>query len=225
MIAGCRETLGPRANSCNASWALIIQSIIWPFRCIKPICIPAALPYREPYPVLATSKMRISALSRSTPILLTYFSSLTVALDRQTSIVGNIAIYSGTPVAVYPTLPTLIYNCNELQAICQNVQEYITTNTLISLGTGWDFHYQHSPGGTGNTKKRGRQVCPSNWNTNRNPPCGSQQGQPNVNPGQLPPTVLLRPPLGPAIFQSEISDAVGNPSGMAFTCDEFPARS
>ncbi|KAF8541870.1 hypothetical protein BDD12DRAFT_730789 [Trichophaea hybrida] len=151
-------------------------------------------------------------------ILFTCFPGID-ALDRQTSVVNNVALYSSTRVSVFPTLPTLIYNCNELQAICQNVEQYITTNGLGNLGNGWDFHYQRS---TTNSATRGRQVCPGNWNKMRVPSCGTQPGQPDVNPGGLSPAVMTHPP---GIFQAEIPDLAGNPSGMSFTCDEFPARS
>ncbi|EPS27277.1 hypothetical protein PDE_02220 [Penicillium oxalicum 114-2] len=147
-----------------------------------------------------------------------------VALDRVTSTVAGVAEYTGQPVDVYGPLPTLIYNCNNMPSICKNVQEYLDDNGL-QMGGGLDFHYD-SDGSS--TKKRRRQSCPgsSAWTNSLPFPCGSDPAQPNVMPGNLPARVgPLATWLNPE-FEMEIPNLLGTgPSGMRYTCDEFPAAS
>lgn len=149
----------------------------------------------------------------------------TVALDRVTSTpVGGVAEYTGQPVDVYNPLPTLIYNCDNLPSICKNVEEYLTDNN-IPIGTGLDFHYDSDRKSTG--KRRGKS-CPGQgaWTKVLTFPCGSDPAQPVVMPGSLParvgPLVTWQTPE----FEMEIPNLLGNgPSGMRYTCDEFPAAS
>lgn len=166
-------------------------------------------------------------LSLSSSLLLLCELALTTAVsfDRITSVVNGAAEYSGTAVSVFNPLPTLMYNCDEMPAICKNVEQYMNTNNLAPMGAGWEFHYHNSPGSKGHTKRRGSAVCPSTWAKNRVPQCGTDPTQPNVVPGNLPPIVMAKTAAGLGKFNYEIPDTTGASSGMAFTCDEFPARS
>ncbi|OQE37228.1 hypothetical protein PENCOP_c010G08407 [Penicillium coprophilum] len=150
----------------------------------------------------------------------------TWALDRTTSApAGGVPEYTGQPVDDYsPVLPTLIYNCDNLPSICKNVEEYLVDNA-IQIGAGLDFHYDSDPK---STEKRRRKSCPSKgaWVNVLPFPCGSDPAQPNVMPGNLPARVgPLATWQGPE-FEMEIPNLLGTgPSGMRYTCDEFPAAS
>ncbi|RFU25825.1 hypothetical protein B7463_g10511, partial [Scytalidium lignicola] len=114
-----------------------------------------------------------------------------------------------------------------MKAICKNVEEFLDDNNL-AIGAGMAFHYD---GNSMRAEERGDDSCPRSWQNVIGTPCGSVTGQPNVMPGNLPPRV------GPILnangqtvwspqFGSEIPNLAGNgPSGMRFTCDEFPAKS
>jgi hypothetical protein len=149
----------------------------------------------------------------------------TVALDRVTSTpVGGVAEYTGQPVDVYTPLPTLIYNCDNLPSICKNVEEYLTDNS-IPMGTGLDFHYDSEKK---STEKRRRQSCPGQgaWTIVLNSACGSDPAQPLVMPGSLPARVGPLATWQNPEFEMEIPNLLGTgPSGMRYTCDEFPAAS
>ncbi|KAL5354921.1 hypothetical protein BJX96DRAFT_170177 [Aspergillus floccosus] len=163
-------------------------------------------------------------MSASRLLLISYLLVQALALDRVTSVVNGVAEYTGQPVDVYNPLPTLIYNCANLPSICANVQDYLTDNN-IAMGIGLDFHYDSF---SKTTKKRRNQSCRPNerWTSDLPFPCGSDPAQPLVMPGNL----LAR--VGPLAtwpnpqFRMEIPNALGTgPSGMRYTCDEFPAAS
>ncbi|KAL4888743.1 hypothetical protein BDV59DRAFT_187989 [Aspergillus ambiguus] len=156
------------------------------------------------------------------PILYLLFGAA-LALDRTTSIVAGVAEYTGVAVDVYNPLPTLIYNCYNLKSICKNVEEYLDDNNLV-MGTGLDFHYDSL---STSTDRRRRQSCPSKTWTNVLPfPCGSDPAQPSVMPGNLPARVGPLPGWQNPDFKMEIPNLLGTgPSGMRYTCDEFPAAS
>ncbi|KAF9885052.1 hypothetical protein FE257_000783 [Aspergillus nanangensis] len=150
----------------------------------------------------------------------------TWALDRTTSTDANgNVVFAGRPVDIYNPLPTLIYNCDNIPSICANVGEYLAINGF-QMGNGLEFHYDSL---NKNTKRRRKQSCPEKgaWVTRYlNIPCGDNPVAPQVMPGSLSPTVgpLLNWPKPE--FQMEIPNAAGDgPSGMRYTCDEFPAAS
>ena len=157
-------------------------------------------------------------------LLFLYVLVQALALDRVTSVVNGVAEYTGQPVDVYNPLPTLIYNCDNLPSICANVQDYLNDNT-IAMGNGLDFHYDSF---SKSTKKRRNQSCRTNerWTTDLPFPCGSNPAQPNVMPGNLPARVGPLTTWQNPEFRMEIPNLLGTgPSGMRYTCDEFPAAS
>ncbi|KAI0542148.1 hypothetical protein GGR58DRAFT_454175 [Xylaria digitata] len=163
-----------------------------------------------------------------------YCETLAVELGKRVSTVNNQPLYYGTAVDEGPAaVPTVIFNCDRLKAICWNLQEFMNDQTNTGYGTlPLTFHYD---GDMERKNTRREFSCPENWQRahlgNR---CGSVPGQPNVEPGNLPP-VVVRPvptdgpqlwtPSGPR-FNNEIPNLTNTASsGMAFTCEEMPAAS
>jgi len=158
--------------------------------------------------------------------LLLFEASLVLAQDRTISVVAGATVYEGVPVAIYNPLPTVIYNCDRMAAICFNVAEFLSDPVNVAAGMGAvpiNFHYD----GSWTDIRRG-DSCPGNWQANVGVNCGNVPGQPNVQPGNLPAAVVqpgAQWNMGP-YFQLEIPNAPGTgPSGMRYTCEEFPAAS
>ncbi|GES61328.1 hypothetical protein ATEIFO6365_0006078700 [Aspergillus terreus] len=163
-------------------------------------------------------------MSTSRLLLILYLLVQALALDRVTSVVNGVAEYTGQPVDVYNPLPTLIYNCYNLPSICANVQDYLNDNNIV-MGNGLDFHYDSF---SKSTKKRRNQSCRTNerWTSDLPFPCGSDPAQPSVMPGNLPARVGPLTTWQNPEFRMEIPNLFGTgPSGMRYTCDEFPAAS
>ncbi|CZR51256.1 uncharacterized protein PAC_01131 [Phialocephala subalpina] len=141
---------------------------------------------------------------------------------------SNPPTYLGTPVAIPNPLPTLIYNCAIMPAICNNVQAWIQAQGLTLPHT---FHYDTD---TFRKEARGERACPTGrnnrWSLNHNCP---EANQPAVH-GYIR-TVRVVPAMvqyGTALLMNQAMftyEIAGNPatesSGLAYTCDEFPARS
>lgn len=152
--------------------------------------------------------------------------------SAQTSTVGGVAQFSGTPVATNPYgIPTLLYNCAKLPAICQNVN---SRNALEDRGGGKlgllvandhiELNYD-----TDEVRKNARRaaVCPSSWKTTHlcpepnqpnTVPQGSSYGMGSFPAARFNPHGLL---VGSPGYNS-IADANGGNSGMIWTCDEWP---
>ncbi|TGJ85455.1 hypothetical protein E0Z10_g3313 [Xylaria hypoxylon] len=163
-----------------------------------------------------------------------YCETLAANLGKAASTVNGGALYYGTAVDNGPAaVPTIVYNCDRLRAICWNLNEFMTDATNPGYGAvPLFFHYDGD-----RTRKNTRRAfsCPRNWQTfhlrNR---CGSVTGQPNVVPGNLPPIVVqpipetgpqLWTPSGPR-FNNEIPNLTNTASsGMFFSCEEMPAAS
>ncbi|KAI1327922.1 hypothetical protein F5Y16DRAFT_166950 [Xylariaceae sp. FL0255] len=158
-------------------------------------------------------------------------------LPKTTSIPpgGGPAQYAGVVVDVYNPLPTLIYNCDDMAAICWNAAEMLAdpSNAALNALNPKVFHYDTD---SSHTATRNSASCPGTWQNQLPATCGSVPGQPNVQPGSLPPNVAA-PGVAHANagfpggmwtpeFNNEITNAAGNgPSGMVFTCEEFPSAS
>ncbi|KAF2965936.1 hypothetical protein GQX73_g7641 [Xylaria multiplex] len=162
-----------------------------------------------------------------------YYKTLAVELGKRVSTVNNQPLYYGTAVDQGPAVPTVIFNCDRLRAICWNLQEFMNDQTNTGYGAlPLIFHYDRDM-----ERKVTRRdfSCPQNWQRkhlgNR---CGNVPGQPNVEPGNLPPVVVPPVPVegpqpwtprGPN-FNNEIPNLANTASsGMAFTCEEMPAAS
>ncbi|MCJ1283616.1 hypothetical protein MMC26_002947 [Xylographa opegraphella] len=158
-------------------------------------------------------------------ILLTFTSA-------QTSTVNGQAVYSGTPVATNPNgIPTLIYNCAKLPAICQNVNR---RNPLTALGPGQygtllgndhiELNYDTD---AARHEARNKDVCPGSWKNTHpcpetNQPYTVPQGS-SYNHGGYPPARYNPNNLAPgASGYNKIADSQGGESGMIWTCDEWP---
>jgi hypothetical protein len=164
-------------------------------------------------------------------------SQLFILSPAQTS-TSSIGTYSATPIRENPHgIPTLVYNCAKMPAICTNVhwrnslqaEPAAGGQNLGQLAGGAahiELHYD-----TDVTRKAQRRdsVCTSDWA--RLHPC------PENNPAQ-PPTVPSGAsynrgswpaqrfnPSGLTISRpgyNRIADDQGNDSGLIWTCDEWP---
>lgn len=167
-----------------------------------------------------------------TTLLFLTLYKLTVA---QVSTVNGVAQYAGTPVQQNPNgIPTLVYNCAKLPAICQNVNR---RNPLTPRTTGFgalqgvnhvELHYD-TDGGRINSRRN--VACPSNWklthtcpepNQPETVPAGSRLGS-----GSYPARRYVDPTLpAPLVIgdpgYNAIANRAGGHSGMIWTCDEWP---
>jgi hypothetical protein len=140
------------------------------------------------------------------------------------------------------TQPLLIYNCAKMPSICRNVNQrnaLLPVTGLAAAGNLGSLDQGQTPGGldyitltydTNNNNKRARrnQACPSSWKT--------VHGCPEIN---QPPTVasgsswsfgswigIRYNPNGLTFGQAGynvIANQAGTaPSGMMWTCDEWP---
>ncbi len=172
---------------------------------------------------------------RLTTFILVALYELTVA---QVSTVNGVAQYAGTPVQQNPNgIPTLVYNCAKLPAICQNVNR---RNPLTPRTTGFgalqgashlELHYDTN---TARTDTRRGIACPSGWkkthvcpetNQPETVPAGSRLGS-----GSFPARRYVDPNLPVPLQRGEpgynaIANRAGGHSGMIWTCDEWPPAS
>jgi len=163
--------------------------------------------------------------------------SLVGFVAAQTVVVGGIAMYSGTRVATNPLgIPTLVYNCAKLPAICRNVNRRnplantVTTNGRLGLGNLRGTNYIELNYDTDSQRhaERRNDVCPKNWKQTHTCPetdqprtvrKGSSLGDGSFAVARYnsnPPVTL-----GQAGF-NKIADDQGAFSGMIWTCDEWP---
>jgi hypothetical protein len=127
-------------------------------------------------------------------------------VGAQTSAVNGRAEYQGTAVATNPKgIPTLVYNCVKLPAICTNVNR---RNPLQRVGTRHISRLQNAEYielnfDTDERRKDARRsgACPGTWKTTH--PC------PETNPAQ-PPTV----PGGASLGDGSFAAARYNPNGV-----------
>ncbi|KAJ2991848.1 hypothetical protein NUW58_g2369 [Xylaria curta] len=162
-----------------------------------------------------------------------YCHVLAAQLDKATSIVAGQPVYYGTAVDHPPALPTIVYNCDRLRAICWNLAEFMNDQTNPGYGAfPLIFHVD-----THRNRKNTRRSfsCPDDWQSRHlGNTCGNVPNQPPVQPGNLPPIVVdkVEPgepepwnPRGP-LFNNEIPNLFQTASsGMFFSCEEMPAAS
>ena len=172
-----------------------------------------------------------------------YLALVTSGRADSTSTVEGVAQYSGTPVQTNPNgIPTLVYNCAKLPAICKNVNARNPINgggdnapgTLINPAGG-DHIDLNIDTSDARCKQRRRAACPSTWKLIHNPrqpfacpepnqPLTVPQGESIITGGfvgsrwrkNVPD--LSRTTLGALM----IADSQGNYRGMIWTCDEWP---
>lgn len=155
------------------------------------------------------------------------------AIADSTSTVAGTAEYLGTPVQTNPNgVPTLVYNCAKLPAICKNVNNRNPINgggdsspgTLI-LPAGVDHIELNSDPDESRHSTRNGQACPSRWKISHACP---EPGQPRTVPkgasvgfGSFIGQKFNNVPQG-GDGSNMIADRFGNYRGMIWTCDEWP---
>ena len=160
--------------------------------------------------------------------LLLFFSQNSFQVNaqfQQTLDAGsNPPTYLQSAVVIPNPLPTLVYNCAIMPAICSNVQAWATAQNLQLPLT---LHYDAD---TGRKSSRGSTACPDTWSVTHTCPETNQpavHGYDRTNPA-LPVMVQYGTALltNEVEFVNEIAGATPqDSSGLAYTCDEFPARS
>ncbi|KAK5741798.1 hypothetical protein LTR17_003789 [Elasticomyces elasticus] len=159
--------------------------------------------------------------------------SLITGSDCQTSTITidgiATAVYSSTPVGTNPQgIPTLLYNCAKLPAICNNVNSayplspaVVGTATYRSIPTASQGYYEFNlDKDTVRKNRRRRLSCPANWKSSHACP---ERDQPLVvGAGKSVSDGFVGSLLEPGISY-QIADQEGVSSGMDWTCDEFPA--
>lgn len=167
--------------------------------------------------------------------LLIYF--LTPAL-AQTSTVNGRAEYQGTAVATNPHgIPTLVYNCAKLPAICSNVNqrnplEVQSPGRPGQYGKLRSVSYIEMNYDTDTQRKDGRRdsVCPCKWSSTHTCPETNQPptvpGGSSYSSGSFAAARLIQPNVQKGdVGYNTIANAAGIVSGMVWSCDEWPPAS
>ncbi|KEY73171.1 hypothetical protein S7711_04137 [Stachybotrys chartarum IBT 7711] len=173
-------------------------------------------------------------------VLLPPFLDTGAFVEAQVSTVNGQAVYQATPVQQNPHgIPTLVYNCAKLPALCQNVHQRNPLQAVTQapprpngLGalqgvTHILLHFDRA----GNAGLRRGTACPSgSWRRTHTCPETNQ-------PHTVPRGSMLGSGSYPAARYNPNNIAAGQPgynviansqqqhSGMMWTCDEFPPAS
>ncbi|KAF7558106.1 hypothetical protein G7Z17_g84 [Cylindrodendrum hubeiense] len=161
---------------------------------------------------------------------------------RMVSTVNGQAVHDGTAVEQNPHgIPTLVYNCAKVPALCENVHQQYPLNTythtpqpgqsvtghstlqgrthlLLHFDTGAKSQIQR--GVACNTGWKKRHVCPET-NQPHTVPEGAVLGDGSFPAARWNPNGLKFGDSG----YNRIADRLGQFSGMMWTCDEFPFAS
>ncbi|KAL8958450.1 MAG: hypothetical protein Q9193_004497 [Seirophora villosa] len=152
--------------------------------------------------LLATSKAQYIVTTSVDPAGNTYWSA-SVGAPR-------------TSVRALPSVPTLVYNCAIVPALCQNVAQLRpgAQNGGHNELFGWD------PDGDRKILRR-EKICPGSWKTRKSTRC-PRPDQPPIHPLGVTDTVP------PEVDQKDFavlrvnSNAQLERTGIIMTCDEFP---
>ena len=172
-------------------------------------------------------------------------AATTVTITSRTVINQLTSTYTSTITATSNPagIPTLIYNCAKMPAICNNVDQYLHRQVppagLDPLyktipGNGYlDFHYDSN---RYRVNARRNSVCPGNWYNNH--PCpepsqppvvvaggwvnarGDFQGEAFVGGTRIEPNSAN--PIGAMLFEITNPARGSAYQGMIWSCDEFP---
>lgn len=152
-----------------------------------------------------------------------------------TTVIGANTVWSAsagapaTRVTALPVIPTLVYNCHNVPALCNNVEKAGRVGAAAGNypngfeAFGWD------PDSTRKRRRRTRR-CGSGWKTSPDLNPGSAvQGcphpnQPPVHPlnAILPPGAVHLDPMSYALLTQDPTSGSATYSGIMLTCDEFP---
>lgn len=180
------------------------------------------------------TKTRLRAPGRFGIILTIAITFLSLVL-AQTSTVNGVAEYRGTPVATHPYgIPTLVYNCAKLPAICQNVNTRNRLQNVVGIGglglgklVGNAYIELNYDTNQARKDERRLSVCPQSWRITH--PC-PETNQPNTVPADTSlgqgswPVARFNPQnLRPVDSgYNTIANGNGGNSGLIWTCDEWP---
>lgn len=168
-------------------------------------------------------------------LLATILTLCSFGSSDSVSPIGGSLHYEGTPVVTLAAgIPTLIYNCAKMPAICYNVdqREHLDDDFLVR-NPPLTFHFDTDPQ---RNKKRRDRACPERWYQDHT--CPEVGGQPPVivAGGYMDDDGDPEPPAFSGVWLSDINNP--NPSGAArnliqdhsrffaglfWSCDEWPA--
>jgi hypothetical protein len=150
-----------------------------------------------------------------------------------TSTVGGVAEYKGTQVQTNPNgIPTLVYNCAKLPAICKNVNNRNpiagggdSSPGTLTLQGGVDHIELNADTDKTRHDARNGAACPERWKNSHACP---ERGQPvtvprgaSVGSGSFVGQKYNNVPQGDA-GSNMIADAAGTYRGLLWSCDEWP---
>lgn len=141
-----------------------------------------------------------------------------------------------------PTQPLLIYNCAKMPSICRNVNQVNPLQPVPGVplagnigqldpgrNGGLDYITLTYDTSAGNKRNRRKAACPSNWKKNPQNACPRNDQPPTVMSLQSfstgyqgrrwNPNNLVQ---GQAGYNVIANEAFTGPSGMIWTCDEWP---
>lgn len=167
--------------------------------------------------------------------------SWTMSLLRLLILLGAMTFVTGQPP---PNRPLLIYNCAKMPSICRNVNGRNPLQTvpgnaaagnigLLNPGQNGGLNYITLTFDTSNNNKRRRRdtACPSNWKAQLQNACPRANQPPTIPSGsswssltsyvgmRWNPNGIL---FGKAGYNVIANQAQTGPSGMIWTCDEWP---
>jgi hypothetical protein len=138
---------------------------------------------------------------------------------------------TATRIEVISPLPTIYYNCHHAGSLCKNLE--LTQAGAFAGTIDMELVYDKD---TKRRDDRRKKICPGNWNKKHACP---ETNQPdvwvfdqtrNARPGvlnRLPSKISsdLQPNAKPKYLIANYGDTVtfaSSPSGLMYTCDEFP---
>ena len=163
-------------------------------------------------------------------------SAALVGSDSVSVVAGTTKYENNAILTPSPAVPTVVYNCAKVPALCSNVASYMPMNTAqMTLSTDPAvFHFNKNEA---NHDRRRDQSCPGTWSNTHICP---EEDQPAVVLGGS--YVNLRGNLFAGAFEGKIFVDPGDPdalgarghmiaddttpntySGLIWSCDEFPA--
>ena len=181
--------------------------------------------------------MRLS-FSGTLPRSITFLTFVVPSFGQylaETTVTGGSTLWSAsagapaTTVKALPVIPTLVYNCHNVPALCANVEQAGRAGAAAGNypngfeAFGWD------PDSTRKLRRRTKR-CGSLWKNSPDLNPGSlNRGCPNPNQPPIHPLNAINPPGGVhmdpsnyALLTLDPTTGSNVPSGIMLTCDEFP---
>lgn len=174
---------------------------------------------------------------RPLPLSVVFLNNFIVSVSAQylptTTVTGSTTLWSATPgapsttVRALPVIPTLIYNCHNVPALCNNVEKAGRVGAAAGNYPGGFEAFGWDPD-PGRKSRRRTKRCGRGWKTSTDLD-PNRRGCPHPNQPPIHPLRAINPPGGISLDPSTYALLTTDPSsgsliksGIMLTCDEFP---